>query len=48
MKLYDYSCDGSNLIGMISYYNLFWDWPLINHLLPDLPNLFGLPFKSTF
>ena len=44
--------DGSNLNRTISYHNLFWGWPLINHLLLDLPKfldqLYNLFFWSTY
>ncbi len=33
--------DRSYLIRTISYHNSSRGWPLINHLSPDLPNLFG-------
>ena len=48
MKSYDQSRDGSNQIGIILYHNLSQGWLLINYPSPDLPNLFGQPFKSTF
>ena len=48
IKLHDWSHNGSNLIGTISYHNLSRDGPLINHLSPDLPNFLGQPSKLTF
>ena len=48
IKLHNESHDRSNLIETISYYNLSQSGALINHPSPDLPNLLGQPFKSTF
>ena len=48
MRSHDWSRDRSNLIGTISYHNLSQSGLLINHLLPDLPNLLGQSSKSTF
>ena len=43
MKSHDQSRDGSNLIGTISYCNLFQS--RFSYLSPDLPNLI---FQTTF
>ena len=48
MKSYDQSCNGSNLIGTISYYNLSQGWPLINHSLPNLIYILGQSSESTY
>ena len=48
MKSHDWSCDGYNLIRIISYYNLSRNRPLIYHPSFDLFNLLGQPSKSIF
>ena len=48
MRLYDWSHDESNLIGIILYHNSFQNKPFINYLSLNLPNLLGQSFKSTY
>ena len=48
MKSHNQLHHGSNLIKIISYRNLFQNWPLINYLSPNLPIFLSQLFKSIF
>ena len=48
IKLYNQSCDRSNPIKTILYYNLFENCLFICHLLSNLANFFNPSSKSTF